>query len=55
MTPDSIAPDPRDDEETSSLADDGDVPTEGRVRVYDGLVVDTGGNPGTIGADSNGD
>ncbi len=59
MTPDFIAPDPRDDDE----AIDTDVPDEddaetvpgSRVKVYDGLVVDPAGNPHTIGADANGD
>lgn len=31
-----------------------DVESGSRVKVYDGLVVDPAGNPGTIGADANG-
>lgn len=57
MTPDFVAPDPRDsDEDSVNAPDDGDVPTTGsRVKNYDGLIVDPAGNPHTIGADSSGD
>ena len=58
MTPDFIAPDRRDGDEIDTaelgdLDDDGSEPTR-RVRTYDGLTVDTGADPGTIGADANG-
>lgn len=58
MTPDFIAPEPRDEDMPGvtilSEGDDVDTTPGHRVRVYDGLVVDPAGNPGTIGADANG-
>ena len=54
MTPDFILGHTPDDADAPTVGATDDAETVRPVKVYDGLVVDPAGNPGTIGADSNG-